>query len=197
VGGTFSPLIVVGNAQYDNSRHPSSQFRDVDRRGILSIYNIGTNVVCAVPNPARVPAQSDWGQSWNFEPAGTSQATAITAGMLAYYLSDPQINALFRAGGLANVGMTAKTYLLNVARGNKGADAGQGDGIPRAALGDLVPCAGGPVSRPIIPEVQNPRPTDPKILSTSLITEGQAVVYNPLVSLHCYFPCYLLLMTRV
>lgn len=44
VGGSDSPLIVVGNAQRDNTRHPSSQWCDVQGKGILSMYNIGTEV---------------------------------------------------------------------------------------------------------------------------------------------------------
>ncbi|CRK24670.1 hypothetical protein BN1723_003196, partial [Verticillium longisporum] len=177
-GGRDSGLIVVGNARYDGSRNLKSQYVDVRRKGILSLYNIGTDVDCAGTESLSNEA-GDSGQTWKHQ-SGTSPATAITAGMAAYLLSHPVIGPQLRAGGNGQVAMNVKNYLINTGQRLKG-DAGTGDGVPRAALGEMVPCQGGQAGRPVIPPVFMPAlpgRLDIRIFSTRDITDGQNVLVN-------------------
>ncbi|CRK21747.1 hypothetical protein BN1708_013200, partial [Verticillium longisporum] len=177
-GGRDSGLIVVGNARYDGSRNLKSQYVDVRRKGILSLYNIGTDVDCAGTESLSNEA-GDSGQTWKHQ-SGTSPATAITAGMAAYLLSHPVIGPQLRAGGNGQVAMNVKNYLINTGQRLKG-DAGTGDGVPRAALGEMVPCQGGQAGRPVIPPVVMPAlpgRLDIRIFSTRDITDGQNVLVN-------------------
>ncbi|KAM0663940.1 hypothetical protein ACHAPH_000323 [Verticillium nonalfalfae] len=175
-GGRDSGLIVVGNARYDGSRNLKSQYVDVRRKGILSLYNIGTDVDCAETESNEA---GESGQTWKHQ-SGTSPATAITAGMAAYLLSHPLIGRQLRAGGNGQVAMNVKNYLINTGQRLKG-DAGTGDGVPRAALGEMVPCQGGQAGRPVIPPVFMPAlpgRLDIRIFSTRDITDGQNVLVN-------------------
>ncbi|KAL4877591.1 hypothetical protein BJY04DRAFT_230551 [Aspergillus karnatakaensis] len=172
-GGRDTSLIVVGNAQYDNTRYPTSQDRDRENRGILTLYNVGTNVDCAVLN------WDDRADNTQFsvQPPGTSQATAITAGMVAYFLSQPDLKAQFAAGGTNGIPMAVKRYLLDTANKYK-LDAGMSDGIPRAALGEVVPCYGGLNERPpqgnlYVPPAGNEAD---RSLRTTAVTNGRTVV---------------------
>ncbi len=116
-GGSNTPLIVVGNVQYNNVRHPRTGFRDRNQWGILSLMNIGTDVDCAVLTEINkltvYPHAQDPGQSYRVDPPGSSQATAITAGMIAYLLGDPILTDLFMANGLGGLPMAAKNYLID------------------------------------------------------------------------------------
>ncbi|CRK26458.1 hypothetical protein BN1708_004187 [Verticillium longisporum] len=177
-GGRDSGLIVVGNAQYDGSRNLKSPHVDVRRKGILSLYNISTDVDCAGTESVSNEA-GDSGQTWKHQ-SGTSPATAITAGMAAYLLSHPVIGPQLRAGGNGQVAMNVKNYLINTGQRLKG-DAATGDGVPRAALGEMVPCQGGQAGRPVIPPVVMPAlpgRLDIRIFSTRDITDGQNVFVN-------------------
>lgn len=181
-GGADTPLIVVGNALFDNSRNPTSQFRDEEQRGILTLYNIGTNVDCATVGYNDQGVDTAQLNVYAVEPAGTSQATAITAGMVAYYLSQPDLRAQFMANGLGSMSQAIKTYLLNTANQYK-LDAGLTDGIPRAALGDVVPCTGGTAGRPVInPNPFVPAATDGRQLVRTQVTDGTTVVIQNVVS---------------
>ncbi|RAK74413.1 uncharacterized protein BO72DRAFT_515847 [Aspergillus fijiensis CBS 313.89] len=175
-GGADTPLIVVGNALFDNSRNPTSQSRDEEQRGILTLYNIGTNVDCATVGYNDQGVDTSQLNVYAVEPAGTSQATAITAGMVAYYLSQPDLRTQFMANGLGSMSQAIKTYLLNTANQYK-LDAGLTDGIPRAALGDVVPCTGGTAGRPVInPNPFVPAATDGRQLVRTQVTDGTTVV---------------------
>ncbi|RAH81716.1 hypothetical protein BO86DRAFT_399552 [Aspergillus japonicus CBS 114.51] len=175
-GGADTPLIVVGNALFDNSRNPNSQFRDNDQRGILTLYNVGTNVDCATVGYNDQGVDTSQLNVYAVEPAGTSQATAITAGMIAYYLSQPDLRAQFMANGLGSMSKAIKTYLQNTANQYK-LDAGLTDGIPRAALGDVVPCTRGTAGRPAInPNPFVPAATDLRQLVRTQVTDGTTVV---------------------
>jgi hypothetical protein len=167
-GGADTNLIVVGNSQWDTSRHPTSNYRDTGGRGILSLYNLGTNIECGV-----------LGGGWAVDPAGTSQATAITAGMVAYYLNQPELYADWTIGGADKVPWKAKQHLINTARQYKGANF-DGDTTPRAALGETVPCAGGNLGRPA--EQVARAAGGSHGLSTTQVTDGSDVVIDPLVS---------------
>jgi len=100
-------LIVVGNARLDNSRYVKSTYRDRLDQGILTIYNIGTDIECAGrqngSDGVPVSYASDDGTLWHVEPPGTSQATALTAGLIAYLLTDPQLVPLFNVGGKKDI----------------------------------------------------------------------------------------------
>ncbi|KAG7118890.1 hypothetical protein HYQ45_015432 [Verticillium longisporum] len=177
-GGRDSGLIVVGNAQYDGSRNLKSQHVDVRRKGILSLYSIGTDVDCAGTESVSNEA-GDSGQTWKHQ-SGTSPATAITAGIAAYLLSHPVIGPQLRAGGNGQVAMNVKNCLINTGQRLKG-DAATGDGVSRAALGEMVPCQGGQAGRPVIPPVFMPAlpgRLDIRIFSTRDITDGQNVFVN-------------------
>ncbi|KAG7125134.1 hypothetical protein HYQ46_010553 [Verticillium longisporum] len=100
--------------------------------------------------------------------------------MAAYLLSHPVIGPQLRAGGNGQVAMNVKNYLINTGQRLKG-DAATGDGVPRAALGEMVPCQGGQAGRPVIPPVFMPAlpgRLDIRIFSTRDITDGQNVFVN-------------------
>ncbi|KAL5334298.1 hypothetical protein BJX70DRAFT_405543 [Aspergillus crustosus] len=166
-GGTNTPLIVVGNAQYDNERYRTSNYRDSGSRGILSVYNVGTDVECGVLN-----------SEWAVEAGGSSQATAITAGMVAYYLTQPALKEQFMASGLEEFARNVKRHVVDTATTYKWGGCCWADNIPRAALGDVVRCFGGQEGRP---EIQTPRGavTDHRLVTTG-ITEGTTVVTSSL-----------------
>ncbi|KAH7362816.1 peptidase S8/S53 domain-containing protein [Plectosphaerella cucumerina] len=192
VGGTDTPLIVVGNNQFDNTRYPTSQFLDRTSKGVLTVYNVGTNVDCAVrgrhPNGEYIDVNQDNLTTYGVEPPGTSQATAITAGMVAYWLGDPVLHAQFMVNGVSGFAREVKRHLVNTAIKFKWNTAvAIGDGIPRAALGEYVLCprdattvAGLPaVSPPFIPSLNTRR-----VLTYTDVTEGTTMVLNPLPQCH-------------
>jgi hypothetical protein len=180
-GGYNSNLIVVGNARYDNSRFPTSQYLDAGHLGILTLYNVGDDVDCAIvsfDNHGN-PRNSD--VTWGVEPSGTSQATAITAGMIAYYMSQPALSEQFRASSVDAVPFAVKRFLQNTANKFK-LSASISDGIPRAALGEVLPCRGGTRGTPAVQTPFVPNPGFLRRLTTTQVTDGEIVVINPLVS---------------
>jgi hypothetical protein len=206
LGGTNSPHIVVGNAMYDGSRYETSQYLDAAGQGILTVYNVGTGVDCATPvyrddtttttttttttvtGPKKTELpKSDvrWGQLF----PGTSQATAITAGLIAYWMSQPDLRAQFRSGGRRQVTTRIKSYLVNRAtalKGNMNAGLlpnGQADTIPRAASGDYVACPDRSIPQQGPVPAQTffiPNPGFNRAFATAPVTEGQEVVALPL-----------------
>ncbi|KAL2802194.1 hypothetical protein BJX63DRAFT_441347 [Aspergillus granulosus] len=181
-GGADTPLIVVGNSFYNNSRHPDSQYGDSGDLGILTLYNVGTDVDCATiqytTGDHPIPI-IDAVSSYRIQPAGTSQATAITAGMIAYYLSQPDLKARFMANGPDQMPKSIKSYLRTIAVRYKGAPV---DGIPRAASGDVIPCVEGTAGRPPIVDLELNLPTsaDPRTFATTQVTDGEAIVISPI-----------------
>lgn len=170
-GGANTPLIVVGNAMLPNGRpYPTSTWLDAGNRGILTLYNAGTNVSCALYDGGLLVAN------------GSSQATAITSGQVAYYLGVPAIRAAMGidGGDHAQTAARVKQYLIQQATEFKG-DLSWGDGIPRAALGDVLPCAddvdGVVKNKPRF--VPNPNPRAPADIQ--VLTHG-AVPLEPIVS---------------
>ncbi|KAL3456957.1 hypothetical protein BJX64DRAFT_29870 [Aspergillus heterothallicus] len=117
------------------------------------------------------------GGGWAIEPPGTSQATAITAGMIAYFLAQPELKADWTRNGVQDVPGLAKQYLVDTATKYKG-DFAAVDGIPRAALGETVPCTGGTPGRPAQQDART-GVTD-HTLPTGQVTDGSQVVTNPL-----------------
>ncbi|KAF2807844.1 subtilisin-like protein [Mytilinidion resinicola] len=172
-GGSGTPLIVVGNSQPDGTPNAKSQTSDPDGKGILSIYNLGTNVQCAFKTT---------NNAWGRDPDGTSQATAITAGMIAYFLSNADLQKEWANTGVSNLPMAAKNYLLDLGKQQKGRS--WTDGIPRASIGDMVPCQNGVAGPVPIPNFQVPGDGTDLTLQTTPVTNGQTVVFNPLPQ--CY-----------
>ncbi|KAL5332144.1 hypothetical protein BJX70DRAFT_385026 [Aspergillus crustosus] len=148
LGGANRPLIIVGNAAHDNTRFSSSCYKDSSNSGILTLYNYGTNVECAT-------LDSKW-------------MTGITG------TSGPDLKAQFQADGLPHMAMNVKNYLREQGRIYKGLD--KGDGIPRAALGDLMPCS----STEAIPEGPDDFTlnfyTDDHTLRTKVVTQGTSYI---------------------
>jgi hypothetical protein len=176
-GGASTPHIVVGNAMPDGTRNPTSQFLESVQpaKGILSIYNIGTSVQCALAS-----GNDDWG----VVPDGTSQATAITAGMIAYFLSDPTLVSQFKSnGGLASLPAAVKAFLINL--GAQQRLNTFGDNIPRASLGDVMgPCTGGGPGPVPVPAFVVPGAATGLRVTTAPVTSGTSVVF-PLNQLVC------------
>ena len=174
-GGTNSPLVVVGNADQTGNRYAASNWVDENNEGILTVYAPGTDILCAV---------KDNTNAWNVEPAGTSQATAATAGLMAYFLSDPALQAQFTAGGAQNMPMRLKQHLIQVSTTQKGiggwGDANT-DGVPRLSNGENVECGGADVAvvqgAPPVPAfVAPPQTATGKSLARSVVSEGMSVV---------------------
>ncbi|KAK3902245.1 hypothetical protein C8A05DRAFT_15670 [Staphylotrichum tortipilum] len=171
-GGTNSPLVVVGNADYDGNRVPASNWEDPNNRGILTLYAPGVNILCAVRTNTN---------AWAVEEPGTSQATAVTAGLMAYFLSDPVLQAQFTAGGNQNMPMRLKQHLITVSTQQKGI-GGWGDlntdNVPRLANGENVECTTDTVQgAPAVPAfVMPPVTATGKQLVTSVVSEGLNVV---------------------
>ncbi|KAL5332569.1 peptidase S8/S53 domain-containing protein, partial [Aspergillus crustosus] len=163
LGGANRPLIVVGNAQHDNTRFSSSCYEDSSDSGILTLYNYGTSVECATLD-----------SKWMADITGTSGATALTAGQIAYYLSQPDLKAQFQADGLPNMAMNVKNYLREQGRIYKGLD--EGDGIPRAALGDLMPCSSTEATPGGANDIALNIYTDDHTLRTKVVTQGTSYI---------------------
>jgi hypothetical protein len=146
-GGTNSPLVVVGNADDTGNRYATSNYEDSNNAGILTVYAPGVDVLCAVKTGTN---------AWGKEPPGTSQSTALTAGLMAYFLSDPVLQAQFTAGGVQNMPMRLKQHLISVATAQKGI-GGWGDAntdhVPRLSNGENVECLTGNVVQgaPLVP----------------------------------------------
>ncbi|KAL2135249.1 hypothetical protein VTI74DRAFT_9234 [Chaetomium olivicolor] len=181
-GGANSPLVVVGNADKDGKRYPSSNFRDEANEGILTVYMNGDDILCAV---------KDNTNAWAKEPAGTSQATAATAGLMAYFLSDPELRAQFVEGGVQNMPMRLKQHLVAVSTAQKGI-GGWGDPdtdhIPRLATGENVECNSNVIQgSPPVPQYQSPPQTATgRQLATSEVTSGMTVVLPQSLRPACY-----------
>lgn len=185
-GGAGTPLVVVGNVHYNNSRNPDSQYLELqdppqDHLGILTLYAVGSRVVCAATGPPGSVNQ------WARQLDGTSQATAMTSGLMAYFLADPVLHASFVAGGVGNMPMRLKTHLIQVALANKSPlrMAGQRD-IPILSSGDNIECDGGRVPPPDfvvppLPELEVLLP--PRALELSRVSEGFKLVWEPGVQL--------------
>ncbi|KAL5332274.1 hypothetical protein BJX70DRAFT_404762 [Aspergillus crustosus] len=163
LGGATRPLIVVGNMESDDERAPSSVYKDSSNSGILTLYNQGTDIECATLD-----------SEWMAGITGTSGAAALTAGLIAHYLSQPDLKAQFQEGGLRRLAMKVKKYVLDQSILYKGLR--DDDGIPRAALGDLVPCSSEDA-------IQGPPGTnylnfesEDHTLRTEVVTQGMSIV---------------------
>lgn len=171
-GGADSPLVVVGNADQTGNRYEASNWVDTNNAGILTLYAPGTDILCAV---------RDGTNAWNIEPPGTSQATAVTAGLMAYFLSDPALHAQFNDGGAWNMPMRLKQYLVQVSTAQKGI-GGWGDpntdNVPRLSNGENVECDANVVqgAPPVPAFVMPPQTATGKRLGTSVVSEGLSVV---------------------
>ncbi|KAK3308375.1 peptidase S8/S53 domain-containing protein [Chaetomium strumarium] len=186
-GGADSPLVVVGNADESGNRYVTSNHVDTHARGILTLYAPGVDVLCAVKT-----ATNAWGK----EPPGTSQATAATAGLMAYFLSDPALRAQFTAGGVGNMPMRLKQYLIDVSTQQKGI-GGWGDQftdtLPRLSSGENVECGGGggggsvvQGAPPVPGYVSPPETAFGRALTTVPVSSGLTVVLPEALRPLCY-----------
>ncbi|KAK6347941.1 hypothetical protein TWF718_005761 [Orbilia javanica] len=123
-GGSATNLIIVGNARADNTRNPKSS---ISTRDLLSFYNIGTDTLVA-----HHVEDFDW---WSM--SGTSNAAALTSGLIATFLSDDDIRTGLLSGFGTRMGYGAKVFLHAWAQGNKGLKI---DNIWVASSNYWVPC---------------------------------------------------------
>jgi hypothetical protein len=164
--------VVVGNADDSGNRYITSNHVDTFGKGILTLYAPGVDVLCAVKT-----ATNAWGK----EPPGTSQATAATAGLMAYFLSDPVLRGQFTQGGVGNMPMRLKQYLIQVSTQKKGI-GGWGDqftdNIPRLSNGENVECGGNVVqgAPPVPGYVSPPETAVDRTLTTVPVSSGLTVV---------------------
>ncbi|KAM7198550.1 hypothetical protein V8F33_005056 [Rhypophila sp. PSN 637] len=184
-GGANSPLVVVGNADKDGNRYPSSNWKDTDNAGILTLYMNGDDILCAVKEGT---------DAWGKEPAGTSQATAATAGLMAYFLGDPELRAQFTAGGVGNMPMRLKKHLIDVSVAHKGiggwGDANT-DSVPRLSNGESITCGGEGVTveqeaPPMPAYVSPPNTATRRQLATSEVSYGMDLVLPVASRPKCY-----------
>lgn len=136
-GGANTPLIVVGSTTFDGNRFLGSQVVDPNGDGILSIYANGVDILSA------------WfqGDDEYTTATGTSEATATTSGMVAYFLANDALQAQFAANGLNNVASNVKAYLIHLgiqmkgtARTDPNTTPNTPDPVPRLANGETVDC---------------------------------------------------------
>jgi hypothetical protein len=167
-GGANTNMIVVGSANENGLRAPTSTFLDSSGNNILSIYAQGVNVMCAFPTdeaPFTKYISDD----------GTSFATAQISGLVSIYL----------ALGMANVG-NVKSFLLQQAVTQKGLDwpFDQGELThPRAGIAVQVTCT--PTDTADIPFATVPPVTipPPSVMPTAPSVTSQSIIsISPLVS---------------
>jgi subtilisin family serine protease len=180
-GGANTPLIVVGMADSNGNRDPRSQVIDPLNAGILSMYAIGVDVLSA----------SFTGDDIFTIATGSSEATAQTAGMAAYFLANDLLQANFALNGLAQVGTNVKAYLRLIGTQMKGIArtdpvTGAVDSVPRLSNGETVPCTqqNGQIAMPIYTTATSPQTIDVGTISPLPVTEGTDIVLplNLLVS---------------
>jgi len=183
-GGATTPLIVVGNSDMNNQRYRTSNYLDRFEKGILSIYNVGCDTVAAHIHSGTEGAVQNSFRFLTDLDNGSSQSAALTAGVIAQFLSDWNVRRQLNSEGRERFAMRVKDYLLNMAVAQKGQFP---DGIPRVSNGMAVGCgAGGPAitGRPDVPA-----PVTPPLTQTGLraqkreVSQGSSLVVNPLASL--------------
>lgn len=191
-GGTNTPLIVAGNNEINNIRYKTSQIVDSSNKGILSLYAVGVEDIAAVyddTSPNTAASQNTFKvleDSGMLDENGSSQASAITTGVIANLLGDPTIRASLVAGGLPNFAAAVKKFVLDMSGTNKGTFP---DGIPRLSNGFSIPCPGPGVNGRPIPPVET-RPASPVKGLTPVFREvanGPVVTFANLVRhLSCF-----------
>lgn len=172
-GGATTPLIVVGATEANESRWWRSQVLDPGGAGILSIYANGVNVVSA---------------SWRDDDlyslgTGTSEATALTSGFVAYLLANDVLQARFAANGLPNVAAEVKNYILALATDMKGTartdpNTNTPDPVPRLSNGEFMECpaASGVVNVPAYQIPMQDQEILPGTYPSIQVTDGTDIV---------------------
>ncbi|PVH68888.1 subtilisin-like protein [Cadophora sp. DSE1049] len=166
-GGRNTPLIVVGNSRDDESRYHGSQCLDPNNDGILTIYANGVDVVSA----------SNRDDDLYRTATGTSEATAVTSGLIAYLIANDVLQAQLIQGGLGNFAAAVKAHIIQLGISMKGIarvdpSLNTPDNIPRLANGEAIECLtqNGQVSQALYqlpPEEQQILPGNfPRILVT-------------------------------
>lgn len=173
-GGRNTPLIVVGATEFDENRWWQSQHIDPNDDGILSIYANGANVLSA------------WSRDDDQyrTASGTSEATAVTSGLIAYLIANDVLQAqLLQAGLTSNFATAVKAHIRQLGTSMKGHTRfdplGTPDNVPRLSNGEAVECLqqNGQVSQPTyqmpMPELQQ---ILPPAYPTILVAEGLDIV---------------------
>lgn len=180
-GGTDTPLIVVGATSFDENRWSGSQVIDPNDQGILSIYANGVDVVSA----------SFQGDDLYTTATGTSEATALTSGLVAYLLANDVLQAQFLTDGLSNVAINVKNHIRQLATRMKGVartdpSLNTPDTVPRLANGESIQCPiqNGQVVHPTYQFPPQSQEILPAAFPSILVAEGLDVVLpqNQLVS---------------
>ncbi|KAL5334623.1 hypothetical protein BJX70DRAFT_402437 [Aspergillus crustosus] len=107
--------------------------------GKLDSTNSNSKLLLKKGRQVDINGKGNLDSKWQTDITGTSAAAALTSGLIAHYLSQPDLKAQFQAGGPLQMVMTVKNYVRQQGVLYKGLN--KDDGIPRAALGDLVPCS--------------------------------------------------------
>lgn len=170
LGGPMTPLIVVANS-YASGNPVEDASWDDGGAGVLTLWNNGA-AVCPRADGSVLAA------------SGSSLSTALTAGMAAYYLSHPAHRALMEIGGEVPHAQTpwrVKQYLRQ--RGFEYKGNAWANGVPRAALGEVVPCpAAQAVQKPVPPPQPVVFPAVPPLPVLVQATEGETFILQPAVS---------------
>ena len=205
LGGADTPLIVVGNSEFNDARYRTSTFNDGSGKSILSLYAQGTNCVCGAWDigAANLASAQNKFKLLTDTPNtadenGSSQAAAQTVGVIANMITNPDLHRRLIQGGLSSFAMAVKNELLQMSDTYKGAFP---DSKPRLSNGMGIPC--GPAihqgSPPLPPEnIPNLWQVDLTAQITNIATGMQVTDPNPVSLAHssacalCPFvwPCF-------
>ncbi|KAG4439039.1 hypothetical protein IFR05_005467 [Cadophora sp. M221] len=172
-GGRDTPLIVVGATTDDERRWYKSQVVDLNDQGILTIYANGVNVLSAgyKDDDAYTIA------------SGTSEATALTSGLIAYLISNDVLQADLMRGSLNNFASAVKAHIRQLGTSMKGISRvdpvdGSPDIVPRVSNGEAIECPtqNGQVAQPVYQVPLDSQEILPAAYPTILVSEGLEVV---------------------
>ncbi|KAH6710677.1 hypothetical protein BKA61DRAFT_694333 [Leptodontidium sp. MPI-SDFR-AT-0119] len=171
-GGRDTSLIVVGATTFDEIRWPNSQVIDPNDQGILSIYANGVDVVSA------------WFQDDDLytTASGTSEATAVTSGRIAYLIANDVLQAQLVQGGLSNFASAVKAHIRQLGTNMKGTARvdpvyATPDTVPRLANGEAIECPtqNGQVAQPAYQVAPGAQEILPAAYPTIQVSDGMQV----------------------
>jgi subtilisin family serine protease len=178
-GGTNKPLVVVGNVDYTGTRRTTSNYIDLNRAGILSIYAPGTNLLCA-----NAMSTIPYGPS-----TGTSMATPIVAAVMAYLLTNITLrNQLTKNGANpGNMPFALKQEIVARSIAAKGLQwpIDSGYYVTRLGTNESIPCLAGAQSNAGV-GVPSPGPAvlgpTTSLTTTYTLSVSTSVVTLPVVT---------------
>jgi len=176
-GGSSTPYIVVGAADQNGLRGPFSNYRDSNRKGIFSLYNHGVNVLSVLPETSSFFKSQD----------GTSQAAALTSGLLSALIGQGQATPQLAKETLQRIGTTKKgpSWLVDNQRLPV---------VPPATTNNEIPCPTG-----MSPNSQSPFVARYVDLGNALyrFTQFNLVDYSELIQQVCIGLRTLFLFTNI